>query len=293
MFKRLFCLGWCYTKPLLLISLTGFVLTYSRAAIAETEQLSITGANAVRASSQLPLSQSSDSDADMTQPVVQIDPLDSPHPVPWSWVLQTYQDIIENGGSGFRYYRSPSLISPDGQYAAYSRIQMQPEAELYQSRVTSVMFLENLRNGNLRTITASSPLADNPFDDNEEAEMPGTISILIPVSWSEDGSRLLARQFEGIFSTSVASDYAVIWNRQENEINTVAPNPVKYTNAVLLGWSQTSPEQVLFRAGNLGDENWSTWAVDSQGTTVLVGEDRPIIYGQTINQAWTGPQAKW
>lgn len=42
---------------------------------------------------------------------------------------------------GLRYYRSPSLVSPDGLYAAYSRMQMQVQLELYRSRVSSVMSL--------------------------------------------------------------------------------------------------------------------------------------------------------
>ncbi|PSB68033.1 hypothetical protein C7B61_02990, partial [filamentous cyanobacterium CCP1] len=80
--------------------------------------------------------------------------------------------------SKFRYYRSQSLISPDGQYAAYSRIQMQLSADFTQSRVASVLFLENLRTGELQTITASSPFADNPFLSGEP-NSPGTIAILI------------------------------------------------------------------------------------------------------------------
>ena len=237
---------------------------------------------------------SSESSEDMYQTANNpIDPLDSPHPVPWNWVMDTYTNLSSTRGFGLRYYRSPSLISPDGRYAAYSRIKMRSEADLFRSRVTSVMFLEDLQTGDLTTITASSPLADNPLDYNEAAHMPGAISILIPVSWSQDGDRILSRQFEGIFSTSEASDYAVIWNRNHNSTTTIAPEQVNYTNAVLLGWSQTDPEQVLFRAGNLGEENWPIWAVNPYGHTVMASEDEPMVYGTLVNHVWTGPQGFW
>lgn len=230
---------------------------------------------------------------DMTQPGVQIDPLDSPHPIPWNWVLATHAEISASESSGTRYYRSQSLISPDGQYAAYSRIQMQGQPELYRSRVTSVMFVENLQTGDLRTITASSPLADNPLANNEEGDMPGAIAILIPVSWSKSSDRLLGRQFEGMFSTSDASDYAVIWERKQNRITTLAPKRIEYSYAVLLGWSQTHAERVLFRAGELGDERPPVWAVELNGQTALALEDKPTVYGQVVNQVWAGPQARW
>jgi len=164
---------------------------------------------------------------------------------------------------------------------------------MYSSRVTSVMFLENLQTGDLQTLTASSPLSDNPLVANEEADMPGTISILIPVSWSKSSDRLLARQFEGILSTSDASDYAVVWDRQQNRTTTVAPEQIDYSTAVLLGWSQTKPDRVLFRAGEFGNERWSVLAVGLNGQTALALEDKPIIYGQVVNQIWAGPQARW
>jgi hypothetical protein len=226
------------------------------------------------------------------RPEVPIDPLNSAYPVPWNWVLATYAEFGESQTLGTRFYRSPSLMSPDGQYAAYSRIQMQAEPNLYGSRVTSVMFLENTKTGDLRTITAASPLSDNPFGGSEDARMPGTISILIPVSWSKQGDRILARQFEGLFNTSEASDYAVIWERNNNRTVTVAPNTTQYTNAVLLGWSQADTNCVLFRAGNLGEEHWQMWAVNPNGETVLARQDTPVVYGQVLNQVWTGPQVK-
>lgn len=234
-----------------------------------------------------PVSNPSD---DITETTVQTDPLNSPHPVPWEWVMKTYTELTTSGKTGIRYYRSPSLISPDGNYAAYSRISIEVLPELYRTRVSSVMFLENLQTGHLQTVTAASPLADNPFNSNEEAELPGAISILIPVSWSADGNRLLSRQFEGLFSTSDASDFAVIWDRISNTSKTLAPVRVQYSNAILLGWDDKNHDQVLFRAGILGDENWGVWAVDMKGETKSASQEQPKIFGELIQQVWAGPQ---
>ncbi len=256
----------------------------------DSEQLDIGFRNDV--GKDKPLTEVLDVTPDINQQTVQSDPLNSPHPVPWNWVLATHAEVSANGGSGIRYYRTPSLVSPDGEYAAYSRIEMQVEPELYRSRVSSIMFLENLKTGELRTITASSPLASHPFFRNEEANMPGTIAIAIPVSWSHTGDRILGRQFEGLFSTSDASDYAVVWDRQLNRTATLSPSESEYTTAVLLGWSQTHPNQVLFRTGNLGDENWPLLAVDSEGHTMAAAQDEPSIFGQVVNYIWAGPQAQ-
>lgn len=230
---------------------------------------------------------------DMSQPRVQIDPLDSPHPIPWNWVLATHTELCSSNSFGIRYYRSQSLLSPDGQYAAYSRIQMEGQPELYQSRVTSVVFVENLQTGDLRTITPSSLLAHNLMLGYQDADVPGTIAILIPISWSQSSDRLLARQFEGIFNSAQACDFAVIWERQQNSITTLAPQRIQYDMSVLLGWSQANPDRVLFRAGELGNERWPVWSVDLSGQTTLALEDEPLVYGQVVNQVWAGPQARW
>lgn len=217
------------------------------------------------------------------------DPLGSPHPVPWNWVMTTQADDNSKHSFGLHYYRSPSLISPDGRYAAYSRIQMRSQPELYRSRVSSVMFVENLQTGDLQVINATSPLADNRL-------ISGTISILTPVSWSKLSDRLLARQFEGLFSSSDASDFAVIWNRQQNRTSTVAPSQTKYNYEIsmLLGWSKINPYQVLFRAGNLGDQQWPLWAVADNGQTVAATNvDQAIVFGKHLKPVWSGPQVAY
>lgn len=232
------------------------------------------------------------SDSSMTEPPVQLDPLNSPYPVPWSWVQAMLAESATLGSPALRYYRSPALLSPDGTYAAYSRIQIQIQPNFTQSRVGSVLFLENLHTGDLQTITAVSPFADNPFLADSEPEQAGTIAILIPVAWSETGDRILAREFESLFGTDLASDYAVVWERESNQTYTIAPTHVDYTNAVLLGWSQTDPTQVLFRAGQMGQEEWDLWAVNVDGLTIAANDgDQPLVYGQVVTNVWAGPQA--
>ncbi|MDJ0714164.1 MAG: hypothetical protein QNJ54_08075 [Prochloraceae cyanobacterium] len=222
----------------------------------------------------------SENNADLA--ATQNDPIGSPHPIPWNWIMNTHSEFSQKGERNLRYCRTPSLISPDGQFAAYSRIQMQVEPELFHSRVTSVMFLENLQTGDLQTLNSLSILSNN--SEEEIVAPPGEIAILIPISWSEDGDRLLSRQFEGIFSTSDASDSAAIWERENNSTIVLSPAPASHTHAVLLGWSQTNPERVLFRAGIIGEEEWPVLSVDLNGETNLATFDRPTIYGSRVKQ---------
>jgi hypothetical protein len=221
---------------------------------------------------------------------IQLDPLNSPHPIPWNWVTS----IVFGSHSvpnSYGYYRTQSLISPDGRYAAYSRIQVQLGTHFSQSRVVSVLFVENLHTGSLQTLMASSPFADNPFMASAAPDQAGTIAIVIPIAWSETGDRLLSREFESVFCTDLASDFAVVWDSKTNQTQTLAPAEVPYSNAILMGWSQVMPGQVLFQAGMMGEANWGLYAVDGKGRTSLVRGDRPVTYGQIKTNVWAGPQA--
>ena len=296
MLKRLLRFLWSLGRPYVWLFATVCLVAASWTTQTQVSQAQIVDDSVEDSSVELSTPANPDvrnSAPDMMQPGVQLDPLNSPFPIPWNWVMTTYTQISANGGSGVRYYRSPSLISPDGQYAAYSRIQVIARPELYESRVTSVMFVENLKTGDLRTITPSSPLADNPFNAEEAGDLPGVISIAIPVSWTEQGDQMLARQFEGLLSSSDASDFAVVWDRHNNSTKTLSPDPEQYAIAVLLGWSRNRPNHVLFKAGDLGEEHWPTWAVNFEGKTLAALEDQPIVFGETINHIWAGPQAAW
>lgn len=288
MFKLLFSLGCCYpnvSRWLVLITLFLAATLPARTATAQISSVApvMSSLNPLPSASSVPQF-SSDT------PSESVDPLGSSYPVPWSWIIKTQSSFSKAGNSGLRYYRTPSLVSPDGQYAAYSRVQMEVASELYRCRVSSVMFLENLQTGELRVITASSPLAEQGLNDEEETDTIGTLSILMPVSWSEKGEQLLARQFEGVFSTSDATDFAVVWDRKTNKTTTISPEQVDYTNAVLLGWNPQTSGQVLFSAGIIGEEEWPVWSVATNGQTVLANQKEPIVYGQQMDKIWGGSQ---
>lgn len=226
------------------------------------------------------------------------DPIDSPHPIPWKWIVMTQENIGGKGGSGVRYYRSVPVISPDGRYAVYSRIQMEVKPEMYNSRVSSTLFVEDMKTKRLRVMAATSkydPLLIKQVSSSVEDENKGKIGVLVPVSWSEKGDRFLARQFEGIFNTADATDRAVIWDRQKNDVSTVSPHQEADEHekiAVLLGWSKSQPDNVLFRAGELGEEDWPLVQVAIDGKTVNINTDgdQPITFGEKIKSVWGDPQ---
>ncbi len=220
------------------------------------------------------------------------DPLNSPYPIPWSWILNTQADFEAQQASGLRYYRTPALSSPDGQYAAYSRVQIEATPELPTSRVTSVLFLENLQTGQLQIIRVESPFGNAHGTPADLASMPGLISVTIPISWSAKSDRLLSRQFEGLFSSSDASDYAVVWDRDRQQAKTIAPNiAADELTSVLMGWNRYEPDRVLFQAGAMGEENWPMWSVALTGETARVNKPEAITFGQRQSHSWTGAQA--
>ena len=220
-----------------------------------------------------------------------LDPIDSPHPLPWSWIVEIQSRMLEPSTSQMFYYRSPALASPDGDYSAYTRMQVLRVAEPHQSQVSSLLFLENMETGSLQFLTATSPEMQHILLQGADSQQPGMLSMLMPISWSEEGDRVLVRAFESIFSTDIAADYAIIWHRASNQVEHVIPTSAQYSNAVLLGWSQTYPGQILFQVGNLGDESWPLMAMSEAGDYHMVAADEPITYGQTTATFWNGPQA--
>ncbi|MBD2357618.1 hypothetical protein H6G41_23890 [Tolypothrix sp. FACHB-123] len=230
------------------------------------------------------------------------DPIGSPHPIPWKWILATQEAIASQGGSGVRYYRSVPVASPDGKYVVYSRVRLEVKPQMYNSRVTSVLFVEEVKTKKLRVIASTSVLGDpllNVKQTQEAGQPEGTIGVLVPVSWSEKGDRFLARRFEGIFNTADATDRAVIWDSQNNQANTVSPVSESEDEhekiAVLLGWSKGQPDRVLFRAGQLGEEEWPLVQVAADGKIVNTNTnaDQPITFGQKHTDVWAGPQVAY
>jgi hypothetical protein len=228
----------------------------------------------------------------------QTDPIGSPHPIPWQWILATQEAIGGKGGSGLRYYRSIPVVSPDGKYAIYSRVQMEVKPEMHNSRVNSVLFVEDRQTKRLRVMTSTSvvidPLLKRQASLSVEADRDGNMGVLVPVSWSEKGDRFLARKFVAIFNTADATDQAVIWNSQQNNLNVVSPVQSEDDHekiAILLGWSKKQPNDVLFRAGELGEENWPLLQVTNDGRTVDISAegDQAVTFGEK-GSIWVDPQ---
>ncbi len=230
----------------------------------------------------------------------QQDPLGSSYPIPWQWIQATQEAISSRNGRGTRYYRSLPVVSPDGRYAIYSRVQLEVEPEMYNSRVTSVLFVEDRQTRKLQVINTTSAMSDPLLKSRKSSpdrDRAGAIGVLVPVSWSKNGACFLARKFEGVMNTSDLTDHAVIWDRQKNHTSTVAPSPGKNDQekiAVLLGWSTTHPDHALFRAGEMGEENWSLVTVASDGTSITGNEaDQPITFGQKARELWAEPSVAY
>ncbi|MEA5577318.1 hypothetical protein [Anabaena sp. UHCC 0451] len=226
------------------------------------------------------------------------DPMGSPHPIPWKWIMITQEAIGGKGGSGVRHYRSIPVVSPDGRYAVYSRVQLEVKPEMHNSRVTSLLFIEDRQTKRLQVMAKTAAISDpllNQSISAHKTDTEGKIGVLVPISWSATGDRFLARKFVGIFNTADVTDHAVIWNRQENLTKTVAPTQNEDEHekiAILLGWSKKQPDHVLFRAGELGEENWPLVQVASDGksTNVTTDGDQPVTFGVRDTQVWAEPQ---
>jgi hypothetical protein len=141
--------------------------------------------------------------------------------------------------------------------------------------------VEHLATGDIHAIPIHAPFANNPFIRDAELESAGTIAIAVPVSWSAGSDRLLVREFESIFSSNLASDFAVVWDAPTQTTYTLAPSGFPYSHAVVLGWSGDRPEQVLFMAGTMGEPDAHPWRVDCQGHTTPAPADQPVIFGQS------------
>ena len=230
----------------------------------------------------------------------QQDPIGSPHPLPWKWITATQEAVSAKSGSGVRYYRSAPVISPDGRYSIYSRVRLEVKPQMHKSRVSSVLFVEDRTNNHLKVVASTSALIDPLLKAREmrgeASQIPGKIGVLVPVGWSENGERFLARKFEGLFNTAHATDQALIWNRQKNHANTVAPSQKSHQHdiAILLGWSKNTPDNVVFQAGEMDQEIWPTITVANDGRTVATPEvDQPTTFGRETTDVWAGPQVAY
>ena len=222
------------------------------------------------------------------------DPLNSPFPMPWQWILETQAAVTAGKHPGKELYRSPSLYNPEHQLMAYCRVRLDLKPLMHQGRITSTLFVENFQTGTLHTVIAKSPLTPNPFQTGKTFDEPGIMSLIMPVSWSADGTKLLSRQFEGFLGSCDISDFGVVWDGITEETITLTPSDtIDYTHAVLLGWSEADPGAILFRTECLGDDHCKYWAVSPDGKTVSVNNDSGLVFGEFSNNIWSGSNAKF
>jgi hypothetical protein len=215
-------------------------------------------------------------DLPLSQAEMAIDPIESPFPVPWLWVTQHLSKAAQDKRPLDEVYRSALVVTPDGLYGAYSQINLRAEAEASQSQIGSLLFVQNLKTGKIQQVQLPAlSLAEGRFS-------AGSIRMILPISWSKTGDRLLIRQFNALFASDIATDSALVWDRQSNQLSILLPKPVNYDTAVLLGWSTTHTDQVLFRTSILGETQEKLWAVNLQGQAITVDSDRPMVFGQRM-----------
>jgi hypothetical protein len=220
----------------------------------------------------------------------QKDPLNSAYPIPWDAIWAHQSQATRNGKGITMRYLSPTLPSPDGQRKVHSDIRLHLHPEMTNSSISSQLVITDQRGTVLQSIPSSFHLGNGPIKETA-ARQEGTLSILMPAAWSKDGQQLLSRQFEAVFGSDVSSDYALVWNRSTQQSRIVAPTPLSYDTAILLGWSHSNPSQILFKTSTLGESNTETLAVNPNGTTIASPGDRPLPMGQIMTPP-TLPQAR-
>jgi hypothetical protein len=69
--------------------------------------------------------------------------------------------------------------------------------------------------------------------------------------------------------------------------------PLNYDSAILLGWSQAHPKQILFHTTLMGESDVAMVAVDSHGNTMTAQGDRPLQVEHNAPLATSPAQAKF
>jgi hypothetical protein len=216
-----------------------------------------------------------------TQAIQAQDPLNSTYPVPWDVIWQKQAQATQSGKILTLRYQSATLVSPDGQRLAHSEINAQLSPEVTQSSVSSRLIITNAKGKVLQSIPSTLHLGNDSVKETT-AQPIGTLSILMPATWSKDGQQLLTRQFEAVLGSDMSSDYALVWNRKTQMVKTVTPTPQNYDTAILLGWSARNPDQILFRTAILGEQKTDLVAVSRDGTTIATKSDQTLPVGNIM-----------
>ncbi len=223
-----------------------------------------------------------------TQAIQAQDPLNSAYPVPWDMIWQKQTQATQSGKILTLRYRSATLASPDGQRLVHSEINAQLSPEITQSSVSSRLIITNAKGKVLQSIPSTLHLGNDSVKETTVQPI-GTLSILMPATWSKDGQQLLTRQFEAVLGSDMSSDYALVWNRKTQMVKTVTPTPQNYDTAILLGWSARNPDQILFRTAILGEQKTDLVAVSRDGTTIATKGDQAL---PVVNILRSGAEAR-
>lgn len=203
------------------------------------------------------------------------DLLNSQYAVPWPTIQQAQDTVTRTGQAQSFRYRSPVSIAPDQQTRAYSELHLALHPKPSHSFINSQLVIETKTQTYRFPSTLHLELAAQSSTSNAT---PGTFSIIMPAVWSADGQSLLLRQFEGLFGSDVASDYALVWHASQSALQSYRPTAVDYDSATLMGWSQNRPGEILFQTRLLGQPTSQLVTVSPQNssTTLASPSDRPM-----------------
>ncbi|AFY61629.1 hypothetical protein [Synechococcus sp. PCC 6312] len=209
------------------------------------------------------------------------DPINSPFPLPWAWIIQQQKLAATSHQAQIYAQKTATFISPDGVYEAQAELIFHAHPNFADNQLTSTLTITNTHTQAVQQWQSSS-LIDPELRQDLPPDGAGLIAVLWPVGWSASGEQLLIRNFQGLFSTDFASDVAVIWSRPQQTLTAVWPQSVEYDHATLLGWSQEQPDQILFQTATMGEPKTQVWAVNRQQEMLARPSDRPQVYGQTL-----------
>lgn len=202
-----------------------------------------------------------------------VDPINSQYAIPWKVILEAQDTASRTGQVQSFRYRSALSIAPDQQTRAYSELNLTLHPNPSQSLVQSQLFIETEQ----QTYTLPATL-HLEMGELSAHGLAGTFAVMIPAAWSADSQSLLLRQFEGLFGSDVASDYAMVWQKSNPGLQTYRPTDLDYDSATLMGWSQNRPGEILFQTRILGQANSQLVTVSPQnsGATLASPSDRPM-----------------
>ncbi len=215
-----------------------------------------------------------------TEPV-SADPLGSPFPLPWAWVNQHQQRAAAAQQTQTISQKTAIFVSPDGMYQAQAELILLAHPDFSRNQLTSILTVTHTQTQQVQQ-WQSTALIDPNLRQELAPDGAGLIAVLWPVGWSASGEQLLVRNVQGIFSSDFVSDVAVIWSRPSQALTALWPQQAEYDHAILLGWSQENPQQVLFETATMGQAAKQIWAVDPQQEMLAQPSDRPQVYGQTL-----------